>query len=158
MSPIVADAIAAGVAELEHVVDVPTGALGYGTDLGCDSDLAEAMDDVSDTLVLAQALARRLDCPRGALPDDAGYGVDLRGMCNRGVTDRRVRELADLVRVEVQKDDRVDSASVTVMPASDGSALAVKIVATPRSPTISRFSLTLSVTSAAVLIAELQSA
>lgn len=159
MNATVQNAIAANVALIERVVDPPTGDLGYGTDLSCDTDLSESMPDVSGTLVLAQAIVRRLDCPRGALPDDASYGKDLRGMCNRGTTTRELSRLAGEIRTEVQKDDRVSSVAVTVEPTtSTGAGLRIALVVTPVNPRVKRFALTLAVTTAAVLIEELRNA
>ena len=52
-----------------------------GTDLYCISDLDPAGRTVSGPEALAQAIARRLQTPRGALAaigDDPDYGLDLR--------------------------------------------------------------------------------
>lgn len=155
-----ADAIAASLAELEPDVDTPVEPFGYGTDLWCDTDLREdmAMVDGSTTLALAQALARRLDCPRGALPDDPDYGFDLKSYCNRGLTTDAIRALAGQVRAEVEKDDRVDRASVTVTPTPTGSELRVELAVTPVDARLGRFDLTLALTSAEVLIEEIRRA
>jgi hypothetical protein len=88
MTHAVLDALAAGLAEVTHEVDAPTGPLGYGTDISCTLDLHERMDEVDpmSTRGIAEAIVRRLDTPRGALIDDADYGLDLKGYANRGVT------------------------------------------------------------------------
>lgn len=158
MNATMADAIAASLAELEPDVDTPVEPFGYGADLWCDSDLREdmAMVDGSSTLALAQALVRRLDCPRGALPDDPDYGIDLKSFCNRGLTADAIRALAGQVRAELEKDDRVDRASVTLRPSSTGSELRVEVVVTPIDARLGRFALTLAVTSAEMLVEEIR--
>lgn len=155
MNATLRSAIDAGLATLERVMDAPTGALGYGTDIACTDDLAEPMADVdpTSTTAIAQALLRRLDCPRGRLVDDADYGLDIRGYLNRGTTVAELNALAGAVRNEVEKDDRVSSAIVQV--AASLSSLSVRIRIVPADPNLDEFSLTLAVTSAAVVIQEI---
>lgn len=90
----------------------------YGEDISCAFDLDESMKEVSDTLVLAESLIRRLDCPRGELIDDYDYGIDLRTAANRGFTAAFLEEIAGLIKNELLKDDRVDSIVVNVSQAS----------------------------------------
>lgn len=153
MSDLVRDAIAAELEALSRIQDAPAAPYGYGSDLSCAGDLDERMSEVdgSSTLALAQAIARRLDCPRGKLPDDPDYGMDLRGYCNRGITAAEVRSLATRIQHEVAKDDRVASARVTLTPSPTGSSLRVEIAIVPADPSTA-FGLTLAVTSADVLI------
>lgn len=155
---IVRDTLAAELAKLEPVTSTPFAPFGYGSDLSCTSDLTETMDEVDgfSTLALGQAIVRRLDCPRGALPDDPDYGIDLRAYCNRGTTADEVRALAGQIRTEVEKDDRIDSLAVTVTPAADGSSLSVSLVVTPIAAELGGFTLTLAVTSAEVLLEEIR--
>lgn len=136
---------------------VPTGALGYGSDLSCGSDLTDLMDEVDpfSQRALGEAIVRRLSTPRGSLPDDGDYGIDLRGYCNKGTTADDIRALASKVRTELQKDDRIDSVTVTVTPSPTGTTLAITLAVRPFDPNLGGFSLTLAVTSAAVLIQEL---
>lgn len=143
--------IAAQVAELEHEVDAPTGALGYGTDLACVTDVTPDLEEVDPFSVRAigEALIRRFTTPRGTLPDDPDYGLDLRSYCNRGVTATQLRELASQLRGEAGKDDRVDDAAITVT--AEGSSLTVAARITPADPDLEPFDLTFAVTSADVL-------
>jgi hypothetical protein len=163
MNATVQAAIDAELALLERVVDPPSAPHGYGSDLSCTDDLTATMDEVNGftTLALAQALVRRLDCPRGGLPDDPDYGIDIRAMLNRGLTTRELRDLAGAVRLELEKDERVDSASVTFRPAPDGSSFAIEIAVTPIDARLGTdgeggFSLTLALTDAALLLEELR--
>lgn len=156
MTDVVRSTMATELASLQRVTDTPRAPFGYGADISCASDIAADMAEVSGRLVLAQALIRRLDCPRGALPDDAAYGIDLRSYCNRGVTADEVRALAGQVRNELEKDDRVDRASVVVRPSATAQTLAIEIAITAVDPDVEAFTLTLSVSSAAVLLEELR--
>lgn len=160
MSAVVKDRIAEELALLVQVVDFPESPFGYGSDILCDSDVDEFVREVDafSTLALAQAIVRRLDCPRGALPDDADYGIDVRSYLNRGVDARDIRALAGQIRSEVLKDDRVATLTVTVTPNSVGSQLRIELAVRPVDAAIGGFSLTLSATSAAILIEEIRAA
>jgi hypothetical protein len=143
--------IAAQNPELERLVDAPTGALGYGTDLACVSDLTPNLDEVDPNSVTAigEAILRRWTCPRGRLLDDLDYGVDVRGFCNQGQTTAQLRELATKLAQEALKDDRVVDVQVTVTYAAPTLNIAATI--TPADPALDTFTLTFSVTSAEVL-------
>jgi hypothetical protein len=149
---IVTDSIAAQTAELAREIAVPTGALGFGVDLSCVTDLTEDMAEVDPFTArgIAEAIARRLITPRGSLPDDLGYGLDVRGYCNRATTARELNELRGQVVNEVAADDRVSSATVDVVVAGKG--LSVKVMITPEDPSLKPFTLTLAVTDASALI------
>lgn len=158
MSNIVRDAIAEELALLTKTVRTPKEPFGYGTDLSCESDIDVRMTEVNGltTLALAQALVRRLDCPRGALPDDPDYGIDLRSYCNRGMTTADVRALAGTIRVELEKDDRVDLASVTVTPSPTATELSVRISITPIDARIGGFTMTLAVDTTTIMLEEMR--
>lgn len=97
-----------------------------GTDLYCISDLDPAGRTVSGPEALAQALARRLQTPRGALAaigDDPDYGLDLRDYVGEDVGAGIEAEVGSAVRAECLKDERVRDVDVTV--AVSGRALTV---------------------------------
>lgn len=151
---VVRDAIAAELALLTRVTATPSAPFGYGSDLRCSNDLLETMDEVDgfSTLALGEAIARRLDCPRRALPDDASYGIDLRAFLNRGTHVDAIRSLAAQVRAEVEKDDRVERATVTVAPSPSGTSMRIDVRVKPADPRLGTFSMTLAVTEASVLL------
>jgi len=156
---ILSDWIAEGLAELSTLERFPLPPLGYGVDLACTTDLDPAMAEVDpmSQRAVSEAIMRRLDCPRGALPDDPDYGLDLRGMLNTGTAAADITALAGRIRSEVQKDDRVDSVVVTVAPSPSGSVLAITLAITPIDPLIGGFRLVLSASSASVLLEEINS-
>lgn len=159
MSQIAKDQIAAAISQIEPVTSHAVAPFGYGSDISCERDLDPNMAEVpgGSTLALAQAIVRRLDCPRGALPDDPSYGIDLRSHVNRGVTADEINQLGGQVRLEVLKDDRVDSVTVKVTPTPTGSALAFELAILPVDASLGSFSLTLSASSSEVLLEEIRS-
>lgn len=151
---IVHDMLTSLTAELTRVVDAPTDGIVYGSDitgaLDLDSDMAERPE--RDPLLITEALARRLDTPRGSLPDDLDYGLDLKGHCNRGITSAEVNSLAGRIRGEVTKDDRVGDATVRVVPGSNGESLSITVNISPTDPSLAPFRFTLAVTDATVFV------
>jgi hypothetical protein len=132
------EAFAAETASLERIVDPPTGNLGYGRDLSCVLDLTHdvaEVDPMSPTAI-GQAVFRRLMTARGNLPDDPDYGIDVRGMLNRGIPVQKLRDLAGQIRTEITKD-------VTI---PEPGALSVAINITPEVPGVSPFDLTMALT------------
>lgn len=148
--------IDADIATLTTLVDAPDPAtLGYGTDLDCIADVTAdfAEVDSNSALGVAQACIRRLTCQRGANPDDANYGLWLPGYCNHGVTTSDLTALNGQIALELKKDDRVESLTVTCSTNTlRSSALSVSIQLTPAVPGLDPFSFTLSVTDASVLL------
>lgn len=154
---IVHDTIAAELALLERLEPSPLAPFGYGQDLDCTTDIDENLLEVdpSSKTALSQALIRRLSCPRGRLPDDADYGLDVRGMVNKGTDSNALRDLAGQIKSEVLKDDRVDGANVTTTYTSETSTLDVTIWLVAVDPSLGEFSLTFAVKSGALMLQEL---
>lgn len=152
MADVVRDAIAAELALIERLVPAPVEPLGYGSDISCTDDLDPDMREVDGLEVLVQALLRRQDCPRGALPDDRTYGISLSEYLNEGTTDADRRALGSKIRGELRKDPRVDFVVVTVTSNPDGSRLHIREVITPIDPRQGPFAMVLAVTSSSVVL------
>lgn len=153
MSAIVTSAIDEFIASLAREVPTPVEPFGYGSDLSCTDDLTPTCDEVDpfSARALAEALYRRITTARGSLPDDLDYGLDVRGFLNRGTTAGDLAQIAGQIRVELQKDDRVDRVSVQVTaPAID--TLSIAALVTPIDVNLGRFTLTLAVTSAQTIM------
>lgn len=159
MSAVAKAAIATELALLTKVQDFPVAPFGYGSDIRGASDLEPDLSEVDGfvTLALAEAIVRRLDCPRGALPDDKNYGIDVRSYVNRGTTVKDLRALGGQIRSEVLKDDRIEALTVIVTPNPTGSELRIELAVRPFA-TNGEFTLTLSATSAEILIEEIRAA
>ncbi len=153
-------AIAAGLASIERVRDAPTGALGYGTDLSCttdlDPDLAET--DPMSPLGIGEGVVRCWDTPRGSLPNDgkdaASRGLSLREELHRGTTDRDLRALERRLATEALKDDRIDRIVVEVRVTSTGTAtVELEVIATVTPAGVGGpFQLVLAATSAEIIV------
>lgn len=89
-------------------------AVSLGSDLSCITDIDPAGAEVSEKMLLAQALARRLTTPRGRLIDDANYGYDLNQWLNADVGPAELAQIQSQAQAECLKDERVQSATVTV--------------------------------------------
>ena len=160
MSAEVKAQIARDLAELTRIRDFPVAPFGYGSDISGTFDVDPSVRELpgNKALALAQAIVRRLDCPRGALPDDKDYGIDLRSYCNRGVTANDIRSLGGQIKGELSKDDRLDTVIVRLETASTGTSLRVVLAVRPVDQAIGGFTLTLNASDAAVLIEEMQAA
>ena len=89
-------------------------AVSLGSDLSCVSDIDPAGAEVSEKILLAQALARRLTTPRGRLIDDPNYGYDLSQWLNADVGPAELAQIQSQAQAECLKDERVQSATVLV--------------------------------------------
>lgn len=153
MTDVVRIAIDAELAKIVRVVAAPVAPFGYGTDISCREDLAEDLHEVEGFELLGEAIVRRLDTPRGSLPDDPSYGISLSEYLNRGTTATGLREIASKIRGELRKDDRVADVAVPPPETSlDGSRMRVSITVTPVDARVGPFDMTLAVTSAGVVL------
>lgn len=85
----------------------------YGSDLSCLTDLTPNMAVVSGLRLVGEAIARRLQTPRGALLDDSLYGFDVTGLVNADLSTSDIANLNAGITSECLKDQRVLSAKVT---------------------------------------------
>ena len=86
----------------------------FGKDLSCVTDLDPTLRVVSGRTALMQAIARHLITPRGRLEGDPNYGFDLAGYLNDDVTQDDIAWMEAQIEAECLKDERVESATVTV--------------------------------------------
>lgn len=156
MSTVVVDRIARELALLQAAAPKAADALGFGRDLSCVLDITADCAEVDPASVVGvgQAVIRRLITPRGQLPGDANYGMDVRGYCSHGVTVQTLRELEGLVRLEIGKDERIEDATVSVTTPTPG-ALTFAVQLKPADPALTPFELTFAVTSGALAVERL---
>lgn len=82
-------------------------------DISCITDLDPFMSTITNEReAIAQAVARRLQTPRGRLYFHPDYGFDVKAYLNADITPARLSELAQNVQAEVLKDERISSAKV----------------------------------------------
>lgn len=84
----------------------------FGTDLDCLTDLSPTMATVSGQKAHGQALARRLQTPRGRLLKHPNCGLDLAGRINDDLSQADIASIASDVEAECMKDERTLAASV----------------------------------------------
>jgi hypothetical protein len=103
--------------------------------------------EVSGRDLLSEALVRRLVTARGTLLGDPDYGTDVRDWLNDDIDAASAARLGGVVVAELQKDERVISASCVATFANDVLTLAITVTdgAGP-------FPLTLQVTATAIKI------
>lgn len=80
--------------------------------------------------LVLQAVACRLLTPRGALPRDPSYGLDIRSWLNAGFTEQRRFALLASVAAEVEKDERVLTSDVTVTQNRATEAVTIRVQCT----------------------------
>lgn len=156
LPPIVAAAFEVQIAELTaigRVTSIPQPPLLWGSDLSCVTDCDSTFSELlpNSPLIIAQAIVRRFLTPRRGLLDDDGYGLDLRGYCNRGVTQADLRTLQARCVAEAMKDERVSTVTINVTTTSD-SGLSVTALITPVDPSLVPFAFVLSVDSETTLL------
>jgi phage baseplate assembly protein W len=86
----------------------------FGQDLSCISDLTSEMRMVSGRILHAEAIARRLQTPRGRLIDDPNYGFDLTGYIDDDVSPADIARIQASSAAECLKDQRTLAATVTI--------------------------------------------
>lgn len=92
----------------------------FGTDLSWTTDVDPLHRMATGTLLVSQAIFRRLNTPRGALLDDPEYGYDLVGQLSVGQTQKQIGRVQSEVRAECLKDERVDSVDVVFTQVNNG--------------------------------------
>jgi phage baseplate assembly protein W len=85
-----------------------------GSCWSCVSDITSPAIMVSGNLAVSQAIARRLQTPRGNLIDDPNYGTDLTAYLLDDITPGQLNAIQTAVNQECLKDQRVTAASSTV--------------------------------------------
>lgn len=158
MTDIVRDTIAALTAELVTLSSTAAPPLGYGIDLVCVSDIDPLMaETLSDTVAsLAQDSFHRVTTPRGALPDDPNFGIDVRSMLSAGMTQATIRTVSGAIHGELKKDDRITDVEVSVIFSGSFRAPTANITIriTPADGS-SAFNLIMAVTDGAALLSEI---
>ena len=86
----------------------------FGTDISCAEDFDDQASEVSGTMLLSQAVYRRITTPRGTLIDDEDYGLDVRALLHKGMTPVEVAAMPGQLRQEILKDERISRCDVVL--------------------------------------------
>lgn len=93
----------------------------YGTDIGCGpAGIDERFSLVEGRQALIEAIARRLETPRGGLFDDPTYGLGVTAWVGKRADRAQLFAWGQALAAEARKDDRVRQAKATVSVAPDG--------------------------------------
>lgn len=96
-------------------------AIDYGRDLACVTDLDTTLTETEPggRRIVAEAIARRLQTPKGGLIGDPNYGFDLAGYCNDEYTAANLDWIRSQVVAECEADERVTAATCELSVTSD---------------------------------------
>lgn len=122
----------------------------FATDIGGVVDLDAAFAVVSGRTARNQRLARLLTTPRGSLPYAPNRGVDVREWLNDTSTPKQLQARRAAVQAELEADEEVDSATVTLSYDGNTGALGVVAQLTDATQT-STLTLAITATSVAIL-------
>jgi hypothetical protein len=86
----------------------------FGTGWSATDSLTMPAILVTGNRVVAEAIVRRWNTPRGGMPDDPAYGYDLTAYLNDDLGPGDLAKIGSQAAAEALKDQRVNSATVTV--------------------------------------------
>ncbi len=99
----------------------------YGTDVSALPDLDPSFAPRTGRAMVGEAVARRYSTPRGSLPSDSDYGLDLREFVHEQLTTATATRLKASIEAEAEKDERVLSASAVTTFVESTNTLTVEI-------------------------------
>ena len=117
------------VSGLLQEVAFQTSGFAYGRDLSCADDFTEDFQDVdpNSPLGVAQAAYRRLNTPRGIIPDAPDDGIDIQSYLQRAFTNKGAMAVAGQIKNELLKDDRIEKTTLIVNVITDFSTSSMEI-------------------------------
>lgn len=137
----------------ELAATLPQPPHGFGTDLVAFDDLDSRLAEVDPSGLegLRQDTYHRVTTARGTVADAPDYGIDVRDFLHRASTAAEFERSKGEAVQEIEKDDRIDVATVDLTREADRS-LTITIRATPVDPELEDFELVLAVSSGGVLL------
>jgi hypothetical protein len=100
----------------------------FGSDIGCYPDLDPNLTLITGPRVLLEATYRRLTTARGTYDWDPEYGFDVQALLNEDFDATTLPLWQREIQAEVEKDERVLVADVTISPTQgDGYQIAVAL-------------------------------
>lgn len=103
----------------------------YGIDVSTIPDLDPVFALVSGREALIQALWRRIQTPKGALPFNPDDGLDVRDWLHEGRTPTQLFRLRSSVEAELLKDERVLSVTCETSWTPGGEGVELRIFVEP---------------------------
>ena len=109
-------------------------------------DLTPDMQVATGVQVLAQSLVRRQTTPRGSVLTSPNDCIDVRMYLSKGLSQSQVAALAQTIRGELLRDQRVLAASVSIALTVDGTMTITETILASAGP----FTLTLTLTASTI--------
>lgn len=101
--------------------------MALGSDISGVLDIDSALSTVSGRRALAEAILRRLNTPRGNLPDDPTYGFDLKSIIG---TSLRPSVIEQRVVAQVIAEEEVEDVRVRVTSSAAEEEIQIDIIVT----------------------------
>lgn len=101
-------------APIVSALSLGPGGADLGSDISTFPDLDTTFSLISGRRVLAEAVARRLITPKGALWKHPSYGCDLRRYLNAVMTTQRLSQVKQEAEAQAEEDERVLACESTV--------------------------------------------
>lgn len=98
-----------------------------GTDVSTFPDLDKTGRTISDNLALAECCLRRLTTDEGSLDYDLDFGRNLSELLNEDLDERELRREEALAAQQLELDERIATASVTLSLDRSAMKLTVKV-------------------------------
>ena len=103
------------------------GSTNLGSAWSCITDLAMPSKLVTGFHVVAEAIARRWQTPRGGLIDDPNYGFDLTDYVGDDLSKADLSRIAASAKAEALKDERVQACDVVLTMINGVMAVTAKV-------------------------------
>lgn len=116
----------------------------YGKSVNIASKFFKHTSDA--TVILGQAIEMRLSTQRGTLWTDPEYGLPLSDYVNEDLTQQKLIRIQSEVRSEIEKDERVNSATVKATAVSGAKGLSLRLEMQISPSNAPSFPLTLDIT------------
>lgn len=104
-------------------------ATSFGREMSCMSSIRPGRY-VDGVRVVAEAVYRRLTTPRGVLrggENEEYYGLDLTELVGSLTSSSEIAALPGKIENELQKDERIDSVTVDIIPVTEGPVITLTI-------------------------------
>jgi hypothetical protein len=99
----------------------------FGLDGSTYPDLDPSFAPLLGLRAIGEALARRFETPRGLLPYDPDYGLDLRAWIGEDFDPRTTFQLRAQIEAEAEKDERILSATASVDASHAAQTLTIQL-------------------------------
>lgn len=129
MNSVFSAAFSEELSTVERVLEPSTSHPGWGSDLSCTDDVTAdfAELDGNDPRILAEYTYRRINTSAGELADDPDWGFDVETLLHKGVTEKDLVNVRNVLRAEIARDERLRDVVVEASYNRSSEALTLNI-------------------------------